>query len=311
MMTPNSPAQLALSEDWELLRRPEDSRYPRVFGMSLLFIPGKNRMLNDTFGWGEHAGAFYDTGDFIIQRFGPGLSTYDEDTLISIIQICSARRLTGATGTKPSEYPGLPAKMPEASLLFPSGDLIFHVGQISPYRINKYFGREVSGNSLRLCYESIIRLSQTTLYIQRKGFPRVVDSKFFHAARERNYMNLSEVYIDPLMTAFLSEYVTIDLNIRRQLSPTGKAVYRYLESSGIETIPLSLLMEKIGTPMSIMDFKRLLIGRNASEKRKGTIGELEILKTLGWLRAYELGGNGRSQPFCLKIEKAKARKQLN
>lgn len=301
----NDPAQLSLSEEWELLRRPEDSRYPRVFGVSKLFIPGKNRALNDTVGWGDNAGVFYDIGDFIIQRFGPGLSTYDEDTLISILQICCTKKLRAPSGMTSAQYPDyIPQNMPDASL-YGSTETVFFVGDVSPYKINKYFDRDVSGNSLKLCYESIVRLSQTTLFIQRKGYSRIVDTKFFYAARDRNFLGTSRVFIDPLMAAFLSEFVTIDLNIRRELTPTGKAVYRYLESSGITTIPMIELMEKIGTPLSVPEFKRLLVGRVGSDKRKSADGELETLRKLGWLDSWSLEGTGRNHPFMLRIVKAK------
>lgn len=300
-----SPAQqLTLSEEWDLLRRPEDSRYPRVFGISKLFIPGKNREKGDTIGWDKNAGAKYEVGDFKIERWGPGLSTYDEDTLIAILQICCTKKLRAPSGMTSEQFSSnMPSNMPDASLYGFKENVIF-VGDVSPYRINKYINREVSGNSLKLCYESIVRLSMTQLFIQRKDFPKIVDTKFFYSVRDKSFLETSRVYIDPLMAAFLSEFVTIDLSIRKELTPTGKAVYRYLESSGITTLPVTELMEKIGTTLSLPEFKRLLVGREETDKKKGVDGELDTLKKLGWLESWKLEGTGRSQPFMLEIVKA-------
>ena len=95
----------------------------------------------------------------------------------------------------------------------------------------------------------------------------------------------------------------MELSFRRKLTPIGKGVYRYLEASGVLSIPVLELMEKIGTTLSVAEFNRALLGRKPTKKNAGTRGELKVLLEAGWLTSYEITGTGRSTPFVLNIER--------
>jgi hypothetical protein len=296
--------QLELFEEWLQVRDPESSHYPSIFGLTSMFLPVKDRKKGDTTTWGKKGGEFYYAGDFTIQRFGPGLSTYDEDTLIAILQLSSERMLVGDEADVRERYlPGLPQTKTDLSFFNASLRNSYYVGTISPYRINKYFGRETSGAGLAACLESMLRLQQTSLTISKKRSSKIADTHFFSLIRDEQESSSVTVVIDPIMAKLMQDFVVMDLNLRRKLTPVGKGVYRYLEASGVKTIPILDLMERIGTTLSVSDFNRALLGRRPTAKNPGTQGELKVLQDSGWLRSYEIVGTGRSRPFVLKIEK--------
>lgn len=47
------------------------------------------------------------------------------------------------------------------------------------------------------------------------------------------------------MVGLMQDFVIMDMSLRKKLTPIGKGVYRYLEASGILTIPVLELMEKL------------------------------------------------------------------
>lgn len=269
-----------------------------------MFLPVKDRKKGDTVGWEPDSGQFYNVGDFTIQRLGPGLSTYDEDTLIAIFQLSAERRIVGSEREVRERFlPGLPESKSDAGIVPVELRDVHLVGTVSPFRINSFFGRETSGAGLAACQASMTRLARTSLSIRKKGSTLSYNVHFFSHVGSDNERASVLVAIDPIMAMFLQEYVVLDLTLRRKLAPVGKSVYRYLEASKIKTIPVLELMEKIGTTMSLADFTRALLGRKPSKRRAGSEGELKVLKDAGWLKSYEIVGTGRNSPFILNIER--------
>jgi hypothetical protein len=293
--------QLELFEEWLQVRDPESSHYPSIFGLTSMFLPVKDRKKGDTSGWGSTAGVLYKAGDFTILRIGPGLSTYDEDTLIAILQLSQERQIIGSEeDVRENLLPNLLQSKSDAGFLASSTNFYF-VGTITPYKINKYFGRETSGSGLADCNESMVRLSQIKLTITKKGSSKIADTHFFSLIRDEDVNKPITVVIDPIMASLLQDFVVVDLTLRRKLTPIGKSVYRYLQASGVKAIPVVDLMEKIGTSLAIADFNRALLGRKPTKNSPGTQGELNVLQEAGWLKAYSISGTGRNTPFILNV----------
>lgn len=295
-------AQMELFEEWLQIRDPSSSHYPSIFGLTSMFLPVKDRAKGNVGAWEK--GEFYYTDEFTIERHGAGLSTYDEDTLIAILQLSAERRIVGAEADiRSALLPALPESKKGMESFEPEYRNNYLVGTITPYKINRYFGRGTSGSELRDTVESILRLQKTSLTISKKGSSRIVDAHFFSLIRDENEEAPITVVIDPIMAGLMQDFVIMDLSLRRKLTPIGKGVYRYLEASGRLTIPIVELMEKIGTTLSVAEFNRALLGRKPTSKNPGTHGELKVLQDAGWCTEFEITGTGRSRPFVLNIRR--------
>lgn len=302
--TKETATQLELFHEWLQVRDPESSHYPSIFGLTSMFLPVKDRKKGDTTTWGKTGGEFYQAADFKIQRLGPGLSTYDEDTLIAILQLSAEMRIVGEEEeVRDSFLPGLPRSKSDVGAFNSEFQNNYFVGTITPYKINKYFGHGTSGPDLAKTLESMLRLQQTTLTITKRGSKRIADTHFFSLIRDENEEAPVTVVIDPIMAGMLQDFVVMDLSLRRKLTPIGKGVYRYLEASGRVSIPILELMQKIGSTSSVAEFNRALLGRKPTKKNAGTQGELKVLLDSGWLTSYEITGTGRNTPFVLNIKR--------
>lgn len=296
--------QLELFEEWFKIRDPSRSHYPSLLSLVSMFLPVKDRKRGDTSGWGEKDGEFYRCNGVTIQRFGPGLSTYDEDTLIAIIQLACERSLIGTEADVRNKYLPLFSDNDKDTDVDKETKKTFYIGNMTYYRINKYIGRETSGSGLKSCRDSVNRLSKTTLDISSSYSSKSATTGFFRVVRDENEKKPFTVVIEPIMAKYLIDYVIMDLNIRKALSPVGKSVYRYFIGSGENRIPLLDLMESIGFDGSIADFKRILAGRKGTAKRKGKTGELDVMIEIGWLKNWEITGTGRNEPMMLDIDRA-------
>ena len=295
----NKGVQLELFEEWLQVREPEDSHYPSILGLTSMFLPVKDRAKGHT---SHETGERYYTGEFTIERFGAGLSTYDEDTLIAILQLSSERRIVGAEADVRNTLL-LPDSVKEIEPFSPEFRDNYLVGSITAYKINKYFGRGTSGPELKDTVASMLRLSRTSLTISKKGSSRIVNTHFFSLIYDENEEAPITVVIDPIMAGLMQDFVIMDLSLRRKLTPIGKGVYRYLEASGRLSVPILALMEKIGTTLSVAEFNRALLGRKPTKKNAGTHGELKVLQEAGWCKEYDITGTDRSKPFVLNIKR--------
>lgn len=295
----NKADQLAFRFETLLSPSPNtSSRYPTLLTRIPIFEPIKDRKKADTSGWGMSSGGDnYETGELRVQRFGPGLSIYDEDTLIAILQIAAARRLRGSRTL-------IQQHLKDKIDIEGDPDVVEEVffGCITSYKINDYLGRGTGGDQLKQCFASIDRLSLTTLRFFNDAKGQLGTTKFFELIRDYEVAGDIYVKINATMVTLLKEYTEIDLTIRKTLTDTGKSVHRYL--SGQEnkfSISLVNLMTEIRYGGEIKDFKRSLLGRKATTKTKSETGQLTILKDCGWLDYFEISGTGRKSPFVLHV----------
>jgi hypothetical protein len=257
----------------------------------------QDRSERDTKGWGPNDADSYEAGDLRIERFGPGLSIYDEDTLIAILQLGAERSYRGPRSilnrTLKTVDDGDPNAIEEVL-----------VGSVTPYKVNRYLQRGTGGESLKQCQQSIDRLAVTQLLFIFEKAGKKMSAKFFEYLADFKATENTFFRIDPVMVKLLREYAEFDLTLRRKLSDTGKSVHRYLSGQDADNrIPLVDLMHHIRYQGELKEFKRLLTDGRANYK-----GQLQILKEEQWLLDFEITGTGRKTPFVLhtrrNIEKA-------
>lgn len=300
----NNSAAKQLNFPFETLLPPNPSsvsRYPTLFTKLPIFEPIKTRSIADTKGWGENDGDTYSIGDFSIKRFGPGLSIYDEDTLISILQLGAQKSLKGTRAVINEHLTGGRSIMEESDS---SSIEEVYVGCVTPYRINDYLSRGTGGDQLKSCQESMDRLGLTQLLFFSESNQKVGNTKFFEFIRDYDVSGDVYIKIESTMVNLLKEYTTIDMTIRKELSDVGKSCHRYFSGEGQNfSITLLELMEKIRYRGELKDFKRALLGRGATKSRKAEVGQLQILKDLNWFEDYEVSGTGRKTPYVLHAQR--------
>jgi len=239
-----------------------------------------------------------------VYKSGPALTTEDEDTLIGILQLRSL-------GFKGNENL-MPGKNINHSIHQISGKEIkvhatycvisdlesFIKGKAPP---KKGWG----GATIKRRRESIERLAAQVLkFTKIKGHDDYVGKEF--SLMEIDWVGDKRdacyyISLHPMMVSWLEGYRTyIDLNIRRELTPFGKALHRFLSSQISKsswTKDFEVILEAIG-------FK----GR-MNDAKKYTIAEIEKMKKLGFPMNVSISGNGRSDPF--KLSASPILKELN
>lgn len=270
-----------------------ESKYPTLFTHIPLFEPIKDRSKAETRGWDPDKDAdIYYADNIQIRRFGPGLTIYDEDTLIAILQLAAQKSLKGTRSA-------ISKALKDNSL---SSDLEkieeVYVGVVTAFKINEYLERGTGGDQLRHCQESIDRLAVTVLMIYSDEHQQKGNTNFFKYVRDFRDDGNVYIKIEPEMVRLLKEYTRVDLTVRRHLSDVGKSVHRFLSGQGLEhSIEVSALMSRIRYQGQLKEFNRALVGR------KGEEGQLDILVRCKWLDSWEISGTGRKSPFILHTKR--------
>lgn len=266
----------------------KSSRYPTLLTRIPIFEPISFRTKSDT---AFTKGQTYKTNWGSIERIGPGLNMYDEDTLIGILQIGQQKKLIGNTNSFP-----VPLK-----LVRDKDKTIVHVGNVSAYAINKFLGRGVSGNDLRSCRESIKRLSVTNFIFYNDILGKEGKTPLFDYIGDQDAYGEITIQFRPVIITLLANYTYINLDVRRSLSDVGKSVHKFLSGQRPNyEITLEKLMGPVGFQRSVGAFKQALMGKAGKKPR---VGELEKMKNAGWLVSYHITGTGRTSPFKLIIER--------
>lgn len=275
------------------ISKPNESKYPALFTHIPLFEPIKDRSKAETKGWDPDKDAdIYNADNIEIRRFGPGLTIYDEDTLIAILQLAAQKSLKGTRSA-------ISKALNDISL---SGDSEaveeVYLGVVTAFKINEYLQRGTGGEQLRHCQESIDRLAVTVLMIYSEEFQKKGNTNFFRYVRD--YSADGDVYIkiEPDMVRLLKDYTRVDLTVRRHLSDVGKSVHRFLSGQGNEySVEIATLMSRLRYQGPLKEFNRALMGR------KGEEGQLDMLVRCKWLESWEVTGTGRKSPFVLHTKR--------
>ena len=223
-------------------------------------------------------------------KYGPPLTTYDEDTLLALYRLRQYKVI------------GYPQNLPIAvSQMFidpKTNKTHSHVLHCLVSEINKMCGTPNGGRSHKDRLESVKYLSATSLVLDSKTAEKYVGTgttiRFMDVAwQEFDRTGVLYVQFSPIVTYWLeNQYTFIDWEIRKQLTNTGKAVHRFLSGQPREyTIFTKKLSETIGYPKAQNKF--------VQELRRS----LDDLVELKWLHSYEIVGTGRATPFKLSISR--------
>ena len=288
---------------------PESQSTPNVQFPTLLtsfpvFKPTNNRSKADTKGM---VGEEFKTSWGKVERHGPGLNIYDQDTLIAIIKLGQRKEIVGPKselliGELSGPIPPLNGEIVTHQEQ-ENETVVIHAGSVSARQINKFLDRDESDGNLALTRESIKRLSLQNLifYTDKMDDPRYSGKErkveFFKYHGDRDLKGVIDIVFPPPMVLLLRDYALIDVEQRKKLSAVGKCVQLHL--AGLPrsaTLVLEELMATVGAS-NLTEFKRALLGR------KNRIGQLELMVEAKFLKSYKVSGNGKSEPYVLEFTK--------
>lgn len=230
-------------------------------------------------------------------KAGPALTVYDEDTLFGLMNM----RQQGMTG--PADRLPIPAPPSiTRSGLAPENQVRVHalyclVSQLEAVIQGHSPPRGWGGRAITKRRDSLENLAAITLKFQKPkgadalhGKPiQLIFIEYIATANDACYY----VQFHPLISQWLEEYRTfLDFEIRRQLSPLGKAMHRCLASQRSNhtfAIPLPEFFASIGAFGELRDRKR------------EAIPQLQKLKDLEFLESFAINGTGRKTPWVLDV----------
>jgi len=248
------------------------------------------------------------TGDWIalhsrwdsggVFKAGPGLTIYDEDTLIGLMTL----RSQGLTG--PSDRLPIPTQ---------PGALSSGVVLDNPIRVHALYclisqlestiqGRTPKagwgGRAIQKRRDSLNRLAAITLRFEQPKGADGFQGKTIHLIYIE-YVSTKEdscyyIQFHPLVSQWLETYRTfIDFDLRRKLTPLGKAMHRFLasqRSNRTYTVDLAILVQAIGANGELRGIKR------------SALVQLAKMQDEKFLKKFEITGTGRSSPWRLTVE---------
>lgn len=248
------------------------------------------------------------TGDWIalhsrwdrggVFKAGPGLTIYDEDTLIGLMTLRS-QGLTGPADKLPIvAQPGA-----VASGLAPGNPVRVHalyclISQLESAIQGRTPAKGWGGRAIQKRRNSLNRLAAITLrFEQPKGVDgfqgkaiHLIYIEYVSTAEESCYY----VQFHPVVSQWLETYRTfIDFDMRRKLTPLGKAMHRFLasqRSNKIYTVELSVMFQAIGANGELRDLKR------------SALAQLEKMQKEGFFVRWKITGTGRSSPWKLTVD---------
>jgi len=234
-----------------------------------------------------------------VYKSGPTLTVYDEDTFIGLLLL------------RKSALKGKPSKMPSKHMNHTGStisnnnekDVLVHSGYFliseleTKIRGTKPPKAGWGGEALKNRRDSVERLGATILkFTQPQNLDKyrgkqiqIVSIDWVSSDKEAYYY----FEFHPAIALWLTEFRTyIDFGIRRQLTPFGKALHRFLSSQK-------------SNKFYKKDWEDILVaigfnGRTSEAKRKG-ISELNKLVKLGFIKSGSIEGNGRSEAFVMHI----------
>lgn len=301
--------QMALSLDFKELdiSPPEAARLPLLFCNAPFFKPTDNRKRGST-GWDDDEGESFREGDWEWHRFGPGLNTYDLETLVAVYQLVnmntrSSERnfklihtalASGASRTTPKTI----GEIGIADDIVITGEIEERrqFGVVTPTSINSYIGRSVNDRALDECRASIRRLGkQTSKFVNHKTGKSQYPVPFFNVIE--NEAGAFVINFPPEIISILRNFIDFNLRVYRQLTDLGQAMMLWMRPlKGEHSILLTDALQKSSYEGSLKEFKRALLVGRPDRNVRPVIGSM---LQLGFLSHGEVVGTGRKQPFEL------------
>lgn len=283
------------------------SEYPTPFTRIPLFPPIQRRKAR------ENVARETQNADFVkletrwdkagVWKAGPALTVYDEDTLAGLMHMRSIG-FSGNEQRMPSKLLQKPASVDHLSV--PDGkDVIVH----ALYCVVSQLETEIRGHQpsdpskgwggavIKRRRESLERLASVSLKFERPHGLDMYRGKTIHIidldwVGDRNDA-CYYVQFHPAVVSWLLEYRTfLNMGIRRQLTPFGKALHRFLSSQISNrhyVIELQVVTEAMGWQGKMSEAKRL------SED------QLKRMQALDFLKRFQITGTGRKEPFALEV----------
>ncbi len=265
------------------------NEFPTLLTRLPVFVPGRARKQKAQID--EDFAIPFQTSWGTGRKFGPPLTVYDEDTLMALGRL------------RQNMLIGSPSKMPyPVSKLYAREDqdeVHVHVVYCMLSDVQAMCGTSVGGRNNKLRLESIKRLAATKI-----EFNKETQEKVGHSGTTIDLLHVKwDVYeenaifyiqFSPIMATWLeTAYTYVDWNLRRKLSSdVAKAVHRFLSGQpatyNIFTKKLQATVGHVGPYKHFMADLREAMAQ---------------LKEEGWLKDYQIQGNGRKLPHKLIISR--------
>jgi hypothetical protein len=274
-----------------------NSEYPTSLTRLPLFTPTKR-------GETVHINVRVKSSWGVIEKSGPALNIYDEDTLFGLLQMRSHRVVCQQSNN-------LPININFRSKEGTAQEYVVHLTQCMLVELNEFLDRGTGGANFEATLKSIERLASANLKIMnfkdrsnktvRKSRGKVIH--LFTVDWDTWGQN-GVVFIQwhpEVVRELEKNYTYIDWKIRKNLTDTGKAIHRFLSSQrGYYKIGTKKLREIIGYARPYKYFM--------SDLRTA----MQDLEKAGWVDQYMILHNGKVHPQMLCIErKDSAQKSLH
>lgn len=265
------------------------NEFPTLLTRLPVFVPGRARKQKAQID--EDFAIPFQTSWGTGRKFGPPLTVYDEDTLMALGRL------------RQNMLIGSPSKMPyPVSKMYAREDqdeVHVHVVYCMLSDVQAMCGTSVGGRNNKLRLESIKRLAATKI-----EFNKETQEKVGHSGTTIDLLHVKwDVYeenaifyiqFSPIMATWLeTAYTYVDWNLRRKLSSdVAKAVHRFLSG---QPATYNIFTKKLqATVGHVGPYKHFM-----ADLREA----MTQLKEEGWLKDYQIQGNGRKLPHKLIINR--------
>lgn len=303
--------QLTFEFEKSLVVPPDEAQLPMLLCSSPFFKPIADRKTADTQGFEDSDGESFRFGDFEMLRFGPGLDTYDFETLAALYQIINTKTSMPKELFKSVQsviVDGSSRRLPRFEDLDIDVDqdyngrmnLEFQFDLTNATQINRYLGRHTDSDNLNDCRKSVARLANNACdLINHENGLRHTRVPFFHL--QSNKKGAFLIYFPIQMQSLFKVLLDFDLTIYRKLPPVGQAMMLWMSAtSGDQKLTLDQARLKSNYRRPLSDFKRDLI---KGKPTRGTLPVLEIMEDVGFINSWEVTGTGRKTPFMLSYNR--------
>ncbi|MHB8697772.1 MAG: hypothetical protein ACYC9J_07010 [Sulfuricaulis sp.] len=256
-----------------LLPLPEDSnviaKIPTFFSRTPFFKPTRDRGKYDTT-WEN--GEYVENPWYTVRRYGPGLNTYDEGTLMGIQRTTWRKQQKGPRLAHRLDVVSSASdldKLDRERLNSLLENVTTVVGYASYYDICRSIDRGTGGRELANTRDSVKRLAKQVFEIfDRDSDKFTVAHILYLVGDECSRGHIGEeaginVMFPPGMVEMMKTYTQIDLRIWRDLNDTGKSVYKFVNSHDWSNrekydIYIDKLKGYVGFHGTIHEFRRAL-----------------------------------------------------
>lgn len=254
------------------------SEYPSLLTRLPIFLPTKRvTQFKDL---DNSTGLKFNTVYGCGVRKGPPMTMFDEDVFIALLRL-RQQKLIGKGEQLPIE---LPRTMKDRSTS------VYYV-RCSVAEILQFLELKNAGNNKPRVVTSVKNLAACTLEFEKR-----IRDRYAGVMVEGHSMRLLsaewlvgqfdgwfDIVFSPEVTHWVDkEYTFINWDIRKQLTPLGKALHRYLSSQPkFHDIPMRKLLEVIG-------YNR----KNAANELRTAFADM---KRIGWIRDYSVVRVGKGE----------------